>query len=338
MTGAPGPAVSILMPVRNEARYLSQAIASIRRQTMENWELVAVDDGSTDATAGILDDAAAGDSRIRALRNPERGLVPALNHGLGACRAPLVARMDGDDISHPCRLANQLRLMEDSPDVDLVASSFRHFPRHGLKAGMLAYEEWQNALLSHELVTADLFVESPFVHPSVMYRRETVLAVGGYRDMGWPEDYDLWLRLAAAGARFARIDAPLFFWRDRPERATRTMAEYSLEAFRACKACHLKEGFLRGCDRVILAGAGKEGRAWRRTLDAAGIAVEHWIDVDPRKKGRTLHGAVVLSPEEVTPGSAKMLVTVGTRGARNGIRGWARGAGFVEGKDFICVT
>jgi len=206
MITAPGPAVSILMPVRNEERYLPQAIASIRRQTMENWELVAVDDGSTDATAEILDATAADDSRIRLLRNPERGLVPALNHGLMACRAPLVARMDGDDISHPGRLANQLRVMEGSPEVDLVASSFRHFPRNGLKTGMLSYEEWQNALLTHELVTADLFVESPFVHPSVMFRRDTVMAVGAYRDMGWAEDYDLWLRLAAAGARFARID------------------------------------------------------------------------------------------------------------------------------------
>jgi len=338
MIGAAVPAVSILMPVRNEERYLSQAIASIRRQTVENWELVAVDDGSSDATPAILDAAAAADNRIRVLRNPGRGLVPALNHGLGACRAPLVARMDGDDISHPCRLASQLRLLEDSPEVDLVASSFRHFPRNGLKTGMLAYEEWQNSLLSHELVTADLFVESPFVHPSVMFRRKTVLAVGGYREMGWAEDYDLWLRLAAAGARFARIDAPLFFWRDRPERATRTMAEYTLEAFRACKACHLQEGFLKGCDRVILAGAGKEGRAWRRTLDASGIAVELWVDVDPRKKGKTLHGATVLSPDEVFPAGMKMLVTVGTRGARSGIRAWARGAGFVEGKDFICVT
>lgn len=336
MTAA--PAVSILMPVRNEERYLPQSLASIRRQTMENWELVAVDDGSTDATPAILAAAAAEDRRIRLLRNPERGLVPALNHGLKACRAPLVARMDGDDISHPRRLASQLRLMEDSPGVDLVASSFRHFPRHGLKSGMLAYEEWQNALTSHELVTADLFVESPFVHPSVMFRRETVLTVGGYRDMGWAEDYDLWLRLAAHGSRFARIDSPLFFWRDRPERATRTMAEYTLEAFRACKASHLREGFLRGCDRVILAGAGKEGRAWRRTLHGAGIAVAHWVDVDPRKQGKTLHDAVVLSPDEVSPDGVKMLVTVGTKGARSGIRGWAREAGFIEGQDFICVT
>jgi len=330
------PAVSILMPVRNEERYLRQALSSIQAQTFTDWELVAVDDGSSDATASIL--ATTGDSRVRLLTSPERGLVPALNHGLASCRAPLVARMDGDDISHPARLAKQHALLAADPAVGLVACSFRHFPRQELKVGMLAYEKWQNSLASHELVTADLFVESPFVHPSVMFRREAVTAVGGYRDMGWPEDYDLWLRLGAAGVRFARISESLFFWRDRPERATRTMAEYSQEAFRACKLHHLKNGFLFGEEGVVLAGAGKEGRAWRRTLETMGISVSLWVDVDPRKAGRMLHGAEITSPAELDLCGRKMLITVGTRGAREGIRDWAVGSGYREGKDFVCVT
>lgn len=338
MTGIQPPAVSVLMPVRNEERYLHAAIDSIRRQTLQEWELVVVDDGSTDGTASILADAAVADGRIRVLQNPGRGLVPALNHGLASCRAPLVARMDGDDISHPCRLERQLEIFRDSPEVGLVTCSFRHFPREELKVGMLAYERWQNSLVDHGRVMADLFVESPFVHPAVMFRREEVVRLGGYRDMGWAEDYDLWLRMATAGVRFARICDPLFFWRDRPERATRTMDEYSLEAFRACKLHHLQNGLLAGIDRVILAGAGKEGRAWKRALEATGISVSHWVDVDPRKRGRVLHGAMIHPPEEITPSHGRMLVTVGTRGARDGIRGWAVAAGFLEGADFICVT
>lgn len=338
MNFRPEPVVSILMPVRNEERYLPQAIDSIRRQTLADWELVVVNDGSEDATAAILASAADVDSRIRVLSNPRRSLVGALNHGLAACRAPLVARMDGDDISHPWRLAQQVEFLQSSPECGLVTCSFRHFPREELKVGMLAYEAWQNSLVDHDRVMADLFVESPFVHPAVMFRRETVEAVGGYHDTGWPEDYDLWLRLATAGVRFARICRPLFFWRDRPERATRTMAAYSPEAFRACKLHHLHNGFLAETDRVILAGAGKEGRAWQRALALAGIAVSHWVDVDPRKQGRTLHGATVFPPGEIDPSCGRMLVTVGTRGARDGIRKWARDAGFVEGNNFICVT
>ena len=100
---------------------------------------------------------------------------------------------------------------------------------------MAAYEAWQNGLTDHDSILRDLYVESPFAHPSVVYRREPVERAGGYRALGWPEDYDLWLRLAAAGARFARLPEVLLYWRDRPERFTRTDPACTLEAFRACR-------------------------------------------------------------------------------------------------------
>jgi len=314
------------------------ALDSLQRQTMTSWELICVDDGSTDATPRILAEAARRDFRIRVLSSSGKGLVAALNTGLDACRAPLVARMDGDDISHPRRLELQTAKMAAEPELGLVACAFRHFPRQQVRMGMLAYETWQNSLDSHEAIMRDLFVESPFVHPSVMFRKNCIEAVGGYRESGWAEDYDLWLRLAAAGVRFARLPEVLFFWRDRPERATRTMPEYSVEAFRACKAHHLRSGFLKGCDDVILAGAGLEGRAWSRVLAREKVRVRLWVDVDPRKTGRELHGAPVVGPTEVSPCGGKMLVTVGTRGARQEVRAWALSAGFREGEDFICVT
>ncbi len=334
----PEPHVSILLPVRNEERFLPAALDSMFRQTFSSWELVAVDDGSTDATPAILAEAALGDCRVRVIQSPGRGLVPALNAGLALCRAPLVARMDGDDISHPRRLEMQAALLDTDPAIGLVACAFRSFPRHVLGTGMLVYEAWQNTLVSHDRIVRDIFVESPFVHPSVMFRKDAVLAVGGYRRMDWAEDYDLWLRLVGAGVRFARLQQSLFFWRERPERATRTLPEYTAEAFRACKVHHLQEGFLKGTKDVILAGAGLEGRAWRRALDRAGIAVSRWVDVDPRKIGRTLHGARVIAPAEISPGMGKMLITVGIRGARDGVRQWALGAGLTEGRDFLCVT
>jgi glycosyltransferase involved in cell wall biosynthesis len=323
------------MPVRNEEKFLPAALASLFAQTVTDWELVVVDDGSTDGTTAIL--AAAADPRIRVERNRTKGLVSALNQGLAHCRAPLVARMDGDDISHPLRLAKQLEMLAN-PEIGLVAASFRHFPRQDLKIGMLAYEQWQNSLDSHELIMADMFVESPFVHPGVCCRRDILTALGGYRDKGWAEDYDLWLRMAHAGVRFARTAKPLLFWRDRPERATRTMSEYSADAFRRCKLHHLQSGFLHDATEVILAGAGKEGRAWQRLLAEAGIRTALWVDVDPKKSGRLLHGARIVAPQEIVPGAGRMLVTVGTRGARGGIREWAHHAGFREMTDFICVT
>ena len=332
------PAVSILMPVRNEERFLPTALASLSVQTLKDWELVVVDDGSTDATARMLAEAARRDPRVRVLRSAGQGLVPALNTGLASCRAPLVARMDGDDVAHPARLAEQAAFMSANGDVGLVACSFRHFPRQEVGMGMAGYERWQNQLLSHDSIVADLFVESPFVHPSVMYRREAVEAVGGYRDLGWAEDYDLWLTLAAAGTRFARLPRTLFFWRERPDRATRINPAYSPEAFRLCKLHHLMNGFLKGEREVIVGGAGREGRAWYRALRAAGIGVSCWADVDPRKVGRILHGAPVLSTDQVTANGVKMLISVGARGERKNVRQWAFEAGFREGISAICVA
>lgn len=332
------PKVSILMPVRNEEPYLPAALRSLYAQSLRDWELVAVDDGSSDRTPDILAAATSHDRRVRVIRLEGGGLVAALNAGLEACRAPLLARMDGDDISHPNRLEAQTAYLEAHPDTGLVACSFRHFPRTSLKQGMLDYENWQNALQGHDLIMKDLFVESPFVHPGIMTRRAVLKELGGYHDCGWAEDYDLWLRMAAAGVRFAKLPDKLFFWRDHPERATRTMNEYSSNAFRSCKLHHLRAGFLKEHNEVVMAGAGIEARAWQRLLAASGIRVTHWLDVDPRKIGRTLHGAPVSRPEELQLSGRKMLAAIGVRGAREQFRALASNLGWQEGMDFVCVA
>ena len=332
------PSVSILLPVHNEERYLPEALTSMQRQTFTDWELVVVDDGSTDATAQILAEAARSDRRIRVIKQENLGIAASLNRGLSHCRAEIVARMDGDDISHPRRLELQSQLLRDNPQIDLVACEVQHFPRPTLQEGMKAYEAWQNGLVEHEEIELDLYVESPFAHPSVLFRRKIVADLGGYRQLAWAEDYDLWLRMASSGARFTRLRKKLFFWRDRPERLTRTAANCSAEAFRMCKAHFLVEGYLRGIDSVTLWGSGLEGKAWRKALMAQNIRVERWIEIDRRKIGQTIHGAPVVPINELAPDQGKMLITIGAKGARAQVRQWAEERGLVEGKDFVCVT
>jgi hypothetical protein len=246
--------------------------------------------------------------------------------------------MDGDDICHPRRLELQAAFLDAHPGTGLVACNFRHFPRNTLKQGMLSYETWQNTLEDHDRIMRDRFVESPFVHPSIMTRREVIEGVGGYRDHGWAEDYDLWLRMAEAGIRFARLPQTLFFWRDHPERATRTLSEYSATAFRACKLHSLQRGFLRDKRSVVIAGAGLEGRAWQRLLADNGISVSSWVDVDPRKIGRILHGSPVVGTAHLPVAQDKILVAIGVRGARKQFRELVRPMHLKEGLDFICVA
>jgi len=332
------PQISILMPLRNEERYIQATLDSLYRQTFNNWELIAVNDGSRDRTAAILAAAVHKDRRVQVISREGGGLVAALNAGLEACRAPLLARMDGDDLCHPRRLELQSAYLNAHPDTGLVACHFRHFPRTGLKQGMIDYETWQNGLINHSLIIRDLFVESPFVHPSIMVRRTVLEELGGYHDNGWPEDYDLWLRMAEAGVQFARLPQTLLFWRDHPERATRTMNEYASHAFRACKCHHLRHGFLRNSADVVIAGAGLEARAWQRLLAAADVTVSTWLDVDPRKIGRILHNAPVISPDELHLNGRKMIAAIGVRGAREQFRSVAARRGWQEGVDFVCVA
>jgi len=332
------PAVSILLPVRNEARFLPAALSSLLRQSFNDWELVAIDDGSTDRTGRLLDELATRDRRVRVWHRPPGGLVNALNFGLRRCRGDYVARMDGDDICHPDRLQRQKAALDRQPEIDLVSCRVRHFPRAQLSDGMLDYERWQNQHLRHEDMLRDLFVESPFVHPSVLFRRLRIIQLGGYRDRPWAEDYDLWLRMALAGCRFSRLPDTLVYWRDRPERVTRTAEQCTAEAFRSCKAHFLKQTFLHEQGEVTLWGAGIEGKAWRKALSMIGIRVCRWLEVDPRKLGQMIHQAPVETPDAFPAGGGKILVTVGSRGARRQIRSRCRQLELAEGVDYLCVT
>lgn len=330
--------VAILMPVRNEAQYLPAALASLSRQTCTAWQLIAVNDGSTDHTARLLDEAAQRDPRIRVIHLPESGLVTALNCGLDVCASELVARMDADDICHPQRLAAQLQYFDRHPQTTLLGCRVRHFPRSRIQGGFRSYETWQNSLLEHRDIVQNMYVESPFAHPSVMFRRSAVVNAGGYRDMGWAEDYDLWLRLLRRGARFAKLAEALLCWRDHPQRLSRTGSHCSLDAFRRCKAHFLSENHLKHSRSVTLWGAGQEGKAWRKVLAGQGINVVRWIEVDPGKVGQVIHGAPVIGIADLTPGLGKILITIGTRNARRQVRDYAAQRGLTEGLDFICVT
>ena len=332
------PLVSILMSVRNEERFLSAALESLLRQSFTRWELVVIDDGSTDRTSDILTTYAGRDTRIRPFIREAAGLVPALIFGTEQCRADLIARMDGDDVCHPNRLVTQYNFLCENPDISLVACRIRYFPSHIVRGGMRHYEQWQNSLTTHELMLRDLFVESPVTQPSVMYRKSAVEQVGGYQDNSWGEDYDLWLRLALAGHKFARIPETLFFWREHAIRLTHQADEFSLESFRRCKAHYLKKSYLAKNDNVTLWGTGQEGKAWRKVLANVGVQVSHWIDIDPKKIGQTIHRARVSDPDSLKPGQGPMLITIGARDARHLVREKCSELGLTEGDDYVCVT
>ena len=332
------PEISILLPAYQAEATLDACLRSVARQSEPRWECIVVDDGSTDGTHAVAERFAARDGRFRVVAAPHRGLVAALNSGLERCRGRVVARMDADDVMYGERLAAQLRALDAAPGLAAVGCHVRLFPRARLTDGLRAYERWLDGIDSPRRVRAEAFVECPVAHPTLMARTE-VLRRAGYRDAGWPEDYDLVLRLLAQGHEIGVVPRRLLAWRDGPRRLWRAGAAYRLERFTACKAAFLAVHFLAESDRYVLWGYGPTGRDLRRALLAHGKRPSHVVEVHPGRLGNSIHGAPVISVEELRAHPRRPLVAaVAGERPRREIRDMLSAIGLHETRDFVCAA
>ena len=201
------PKVSIGLSFYNPGTYLRQAIQSIFAQTLANWELVLVDDGSTDGSVALVQSIR--DSRVRLIRGSRRrGLAHRLNEIASAALAPFLARMDADDMMHPKRLAVQLAALEGQPNLDLVATGA--FVMDGCdRVYGTRYSRWSDT--SH----ADVFKAAPLIHPTVFGRREWFLNNPYSENFERAEDFELWCRALDAAGVLVKNDL-LYFYRDAP--------------------------------------------------------------------------------------------------------------------------
>ena len=333
------PAVSVLLPVRNGGEYLDEAVASLTGQTFEDFEVVAVDDGSVDDTLERLQAWASRDPRFVVSHQEPAGIVAALEYARGRARGRYLARMDADDVTAPERLARQFELMETDPELAACGSGIAYFPRDGLRDGTLRYEAWLNGAVTPDEIARAIFVECPLAHPTFFLRAEALTQIGGYRDLGWPEDYDLVLRLWRAGYSLGKVPDVLHHWRDRPERLSRTHPAYTPAAFLSCKVHHLRASLLPPHRAAVIWGAGPVGKTWARALQAAGSTVEAFVELDPRKIGQNIHGAPVLDTHAALERRGALhLAAVGQPGARDRIVELLEGAGHRPAEDFVPVA
>jgi glycosyltransferase involved in cell wall biosynthesis len=331
------PRVSVLFPAFNASATLLCAVASIRRQTFVDWELLVVDDGSTDGSAEWLRAQAAQEPRLKVVFQPHAGIVAALNRGLAEARGQFIARMDADDESLPERLAEQVAFLDAQPDIGMVGSFVEFAGNRAASQGYALHVDWLNTVVTPEQISLNRFVESPFAHPSVMFRRELVTRHGGYRDGEFPEDYELWLRWLEAGAHMVKVPRVLLRWHDPPSRLSRTDPRYGVESFYRLKADYLARWMrqhVASHRQLLVWGAGRVTRQRARMLEAKGIAITAYVDIDPNKHGRSRAGHLVLAPEQI-PSNAFHLGYVGKRGAREFCRSFLERRGRVEGRDFL---
>jgi len=240
--------------------------------------------------------------------------------------------MDADDVALPERLELQVAAIEEE-GLAAVGGRVEYFPDP--TDGLRAYADWLNSLVTVEAVLRDLWIECPLPGPGLTARAELV----SYRDQGWPEDYDLVLRIWQTGGRFRNVDAPVLRWRDHPRRLSRTQPAYTLDAFRRCKVHFLGQTLLSGGRPAVVWGAGPSGKALARALIEAGTPLAAFVEVDPRKLGKRIHGAPVVPVERAAdfPGALALGAVAGPEG-RARVRELAARLGFTEGVDFVAVA
>lgn len=327
------------MPIFNAAATLDSALSSIVTQTKPNWELLAVDDGSTDETPRILRDWAERDRRIRVLRRDHAGIAIALNAGLEAAKAPRIARMDADDIAAPQRLEKQWEFLDANPATGVAGSLVTFGGNPEKSAGYAAHVEWINRLIDPDDISFHRFVEAPLAHPSVMFRADLAYRFGNYRDGPFPEDYELWLRWMDAGVRFGKVPESLLVWNDPPDRLSRIHERYSAEAFYRVKSRYLARWLARHNPhhpRVVVFGSGRVTRRRIEMLGGHGVEVVAYVDIDPKKIGRQHNGVPVIGVEKVLPpGNYFALAYVAKRGARELIARWLHDLGYTLGENWL---
>jgi hypothetical protein len=206
------PRVSVVMPVRDAERFLAEAVESVLGQTLSDLQLIVVDDGSTNGTPGLLAGLARRDGRVRVQTQAPGGLTAALNAGCALASAPLIARMDGDDVALPDRLERQLAYLDAHPDVALLGGGI-----------VLVDEAGRELDREPGRVAPDLTERNELVHATVVMRTEAFRALGGYR-LDQSEDYDLWLRFAERHG-VAAVAEPVLRYRLHPGQFSVTKLE-----------------------------------------------------------------------------------------------------------------
>lgn len=221
------PDITVLMPVYNAEQYLEESIESVINQTYNNFELLIINDGSTDSSEQIVKNI--DDPRITLVNNDgNRGLIYTLNKGIELAKGSYIARMDSDDICHPARLDRQIRFLQGNEDVAMAGTFVEIIDDNGKLIDHGDYPV-QSTEIRHTLLEYCCFC-----HPSVMYRKDAVLAAGGYRsEFRHAEDYDLWLRIAEC---YPVANVPEYLLKYRMHSSQVSYANHS-EQYRIAREC-----------------------------------------------------------------------------------------------------
>jgi len=284
------PLVSIIMAVKDTASYLDDCLQSIVAQTYTNWELIAVNDHSSDGSDRILQDYAARDPRIRFFNSDRPKLIPTLQVGYAQAQGSLINRMDSDDKMPADKLEVLVSTWHKYGKGTVIAGGTTHFVDQGVVGdGFLRYEKWLNEVARTNTHYQQIYKECVIPSHCWILHKDDFDAVGAFDPLVYPEDYDLCFRFYQHQLQVVGIDKILHYWRDRSNRISRTWKEYQDNRY-----FDLKLRFFYKLDRdptrpLVLWGAGRNGKDMAKLLQAYKDSF-HWVCDNQRKIGKDIYG------------------------------------------------
>lgn len=329
------PLISILMPFKNTASYLTDCINSILLQTYKNWELIAVDDHSTDNSFQIIQEYAKNDQRIQVHQNNGEGIIAALRLAFSESKGVFISRMDSDDIMHPEKLEILQKNLSIKGKGHLAVGLVQYFSELGVSDGYQKYEQWLNKLTLKGNNYSELYKECVIPSPCWMIYREDLIRCNAFKPDRYPEDYDLTFRFYKKGLQCIPCDQLLHYWRDYPERTSRTHIHYAQNYFLDIKLYYFLELHYHKNRPLVIWGAGYKGKTIARKLVNHKIRF-HWICDNPKKIGKKIYGqqmhdfSYLLSLK-----NPQSIITVANAKAQGEIRSFMRAHDFKSMIDYF---
>jgi glycosyltransferase involved in cell wall biosynthesis len=314
------PSISILMPVKNAEPFLTNCINSILSQTETDWELIAVNDGSTDHSKAILEQFSKTDKRIQVLVNDGVGIIDALRLAYSRSNGNLITRMDADDIMPPLKLETLKRNLLSFKKGNIAIGQVKYFSDEGLKDGYRYYESWLNRLTKNGTNYSDIYRECVIPSPCWMVFREDLDKCGAFDSDVYPEDYDLCFRFYGNGLKPIPSSDVLHHWRDHNSRSSRNDPNYADNRFLDLKLHWFLELDHQPKKTLVVWGAASKGKALAKGLLKAGVNFR-WMCNNPNKINKHVYDKLIENVEGISDLSdLQVLVAVANKDEQADIR------------------
>ncbi|WP_100612316.1 glycosyltransferase family 2 protein [Confluentibacter lentus] len=329
------PLISVLIPFKNTENYLTDCLESIIIQTYKNWEVIIVDDGSTDSSYTLVELYALKENRIKLYKNTGNGIIDALQLAFMHSQGNFITRMDSDDIMHPDKLKVLANNLMTYGKHHVAVGLVKYFSDEGIQEGYGNYETWLNSLTKTGNNYSEIYKECVIPSPCWMIHKEDLIACDAFNPNVYPEDYDLTFRFYKHKFKCIPCNHVLHYWRDYSTRTSRTHIHYAQNHFTSLKIHHFLDIDYNKNKTLTIWGAGTKGKIIAQTLLEMNIPFE-WICDNPKKIGRDIYGKKLKAFHELkTIENPQSIITVANKKSQIEIRTYIDDLNMNPIEDFV---